>query len=96
MPLVFHVAFHNAGAVLFGVKEFVPPLMDHVERHAIQLQFDSTLIAVDGPDRTATFREKSGEVTRHFDMLHVTPPRTAPAFLARRARAGAAIAEVPT
>jgi len=77
------VAFHSAGAVLFGVKEFVPPLMTYVERYAIDLRFESVLIAVDGPDRRATFREKSGEVTRSFDMLHVTPPQRAPDFLAR-------------
>ena len=77
------VQFHNAGAVLFGVKEFVPPLMEYVGRYGIDLQFESTLIAVNGPDRTATFREKAGEVTKAFDMIHVTPPQTAPAFLAR-------------
>ena len=84
------VAFHNAGAVLFGVKEFVPPLMRYVERYAIDLQFESTLIAVDGSGRTATFREKSGDRTKHFDMLHVTPPQKAPAFLARSPLANAA------
>jgi sulfide:quinone oxidoreductase len=77
------VQFHNAGAVLFGVKEFVPPLMEYVGRYGIDLQFESTLIAVNGPDRTATFREKAGEVTKSFDMIHVTPPQKAPAFLAR-------------
>lgn len=77
------VAFHNAGAVLFGIKEFVPPLMEYVDRYAIDLQFESTLIAVNGPDRTATFSQKAGEVTKQFDMLHVTPPQKAPAFLAR-------------
>ena len=77
------VQFHNAGAVLFGVKEFVPPLMEYVGRYGIDLQFESTLIAVNGPDRTATFREKAGEVTKAFDMIHVTPPQKAPAFLAR-------------
>ena len=77
------VQFHNAGAVLFGVKEFVPPLMEYVDRYGIDLQFESTLIAVDGADRTATFRTKAGEVTKRFDMLHVTPPQKAPAFLAQ-------------
>ena len=76
------VGFHNAGAVLFGVKEFVPPLMEYVTRYGIDLCFESTLVAVDGANRTATFREKAGEVTRSFDMLHVTPPQKAPAFLA--------------
>ena len=77
------VEFHKAGAVLFGVKEFVPPLMEYVGRYGIDLQFESTLIAVNGSDRTATFREKGGEVTKAFDMIHVTPPQKAPAFLAR-------------
>ena len=77
------VQFHTAGAVLFGVKEFVPPLMEYVDRYGIDLAFESTLIAVNGADRTATFREKAGEVTKSFDMIHVTPPQKAPAFLAR-------------
>lgn len=77
------VQFHTAGAVLFGVKEFVPPLMEYVDRYGIDLAFESTLIAVNGADGTATFREKSGEVTKSFDMIHVTPPQMAPAFLAR-------------
>lgn len=76
------VAFHNAGAVLFGVKEFVPPLMNYVDRYGIDLNFESNLVAVDGPGKRATFREKDGEVTRAFDMLHVTPPQTAPRFVA--------------
>jgi sulfide:quinone oxidoreductase len=77
------VAFHNAGGVLFGVKEYVPALMHYVERYGIDLAFESTLIAVDGAARQATFKEKAGEVTKSFDMLHVTPPQKAPAFLAR-------------
>ena len=77
------VQFHTAGAVLFGVKEFVPPLMDYVDRYGIDLAFESTLIAVNGADRTATFREQAGEVTKSFDMIHVTPPQRAPEFIAR-------------
>ena len=76
------VQFHSAGAVIFGVKDFVPPLMSYVERYGIDLNFESTLIAVDGPAKQAIFREKSGEVTKSFDMLHVSPPQKAPAFLA--------------
>lgn len=85
-----NVQFHNAGAVLFGVKEFVPPLMEYVGRYGIDLQFESTLIAVNGPDRLATFREKAGEVTKMFDMIHVTPPQKAPDFVARSPLANAA------
>ena len=84
------VAFHNAGAVLFGVKDYVPPLMTYVERYGIDLEFESTLIAVEGTERRATFKEKTGEVTRSFDMLHVTPPQRAPRFVAESPLADAA------
>ena len=84
------VSFHNAGAVLFGVKDYVPALMEYVDAYGIDLAFESTLVAVDGHDRTATFREKQGEVTRRFDMIHVTPPQKAPAFVADSPLADAA------
>lgn len=76
------VAFHNAGPVLFGVKDYVPALMGYVERYGVDLHFESTLVAIDGPARRATFREKAGEVTRDFDMIHVTPPQKAPKVVA--------------
>ena len=76
------VEFHNTGGVLFGVKEYVPALMSYVQRYGIDLAFESRLIAVDGPARKATFQEKDGQVTKAFDMLHVTPPQKAPAFIA--------------
>jgi sulfide:quinone oxidoreductase len=84
------VQFHTAGAVLFGVKEFVPPLMEYVDRYGIDLAFESTLIAINGADRTATFREKAGEVTKSFDMIHVTPPQKASAFVSRSSLANEA------
>ena len=84
------VAFHNAGAVLFGVKDYVPALMTYVERYGIDLNFESTLVAVDGPAKQATFREKDGEVTRRFDMLHVTPPQKPFQFIADSPLADAA------
>src|SRR3546814_20665394 len=61
------VAFHNAGAVLFGVKEYVPALMAYVDRYGIDLKFQSTLVAVDGAAKTATYKEADGEITRAFD-----------------------------
>lgn len=80
------VQFHNAGAVLFGVADFVPPLMEYVKRYNANLNFNSTLIAVDGPAREATFRRTnsdgiSTDHTEPFDMLHVVPPQRAPQFV---------------
>jgi sulfide:quinone oxidoreductase len=76
------VQFRNAGAVLFGVADYVPALMSYVEKYAIQLELGSNLVAVDGPGRTATFATAMGEETVGFDMLHVVPPQVAPQFLA--------------
>jgi sulfide:quinone oxidoreductase len=76
------VEFHNAGGVLFGVADYVPALMEYVEKYAIDLRLGSNLVAVDGPAQQAVFRTEQGEVTRPFDMLHVVPPQVAPQFLA--------------
>ncbi|MDZ4308112.1 FAD/NAD(P)-binding oxidoreductase [Allopontixanthobacter sp.] len=76
------VEFRNSGGVLFGVEAYVPALMEYVERYGIHLKLGSTLVAVDGPARIATFQTAEGEVTRRFDMLHVVPPQVAPQFVA--------------
>ncbi|WP_321961081.1 TIGR01244 family sulfur transferase [Paraburkholderia sp. J7] len=80
------VEFNLAGAVLFGVATFVPPLMEYVKRYNANLAFSSNLVAVDGPARLATFEVKdaNGNVTRvekRFDMLHAVPPQVAPDFI---------------
>ncbi|MCB1948917.1 bifunctional protein tyrosine phosphatase family protein/NAD(P)/FAD-dependent oxidoreductase [Nitrosomonas sp.] len=80
------VEFHTAGAVLFGVADFVPSLMDYVERYQAKLNFNSNLVRVDGRSKTAYFeiKDADGNVRteeKQFDMLHVTPPQVAPDFL---------------
>ncbi len=80
------VEFYNAGAVLFGVKEYVPALMEYVEKYHAALNFGHNLIKVDGPGKTAWFsRAIEGKdpeiIERQFDMLHVSPPQSAPDFI---------------
>lgn len=80
------VELNNAGGVLFGVKEYVPSLMKYVERYGAKLAFNSNLKSVDGKTRTAVFEVKNADgsvelVTKSFDMIHVVPPQTAPAFI---------------
>jgi len=75
------VQFRNAGAVLFGVQEYVPALMSYVEKYDIDLELESNLVAVDGPGKVATFRNKDGEEQVEFDMMHVVPPQVAPDFI---------------
>ncbi|WP_034960954.1 FAD-dependent oxidoreductase [Erythrobacter longus] len=76
------VEFRNAGGVLFGVQDYLPALMEYVEKYDIALKLNSNLVSVDGAGQTATFETEDGEVTREFDMLHVVPPQVAPQFLA--------------
>ena len=82
------VQFHNAGGVLFGVADYVPALMEYVERYGITLDFGETLKAVDGGAKTATFATEGGDKTVDFDMLHVCPPQTAPDFIKESPLAG--------
>ena len=80
------IHFMNAGGVLFGVKDYVPALMDYVKRYNAGLNFFHNLVAVDGPGKKAVFEVKEPEkdprqVEVEFDMMHVTPPQTAPDFI---------------
>ena len=82
------VEFNLAGAALFGVPAFVPSLMKYVEAYGAGLAFQSNLVKVDGPGKTAWFdvTDASGHVSRvekRFDVLHVVPPQQAPDFIRR-------------
>jgi sulfide:quinone oxidoreductase len=89
------VEFNLAGAALFGVPTFVPPLMKYIEKYNAQLAFNSNLVKVDGPAKTAWFEVKDadGYVTtqaKTFDLLHVVPPQVSPEFIAQSPLADAA------
>ncbi|MDR0190438.1 FAD/NAD(P)-binding oxidoreductase [Pseudomonas yamanorum] len=89
------VEFNLAGAALFGVATFVPPLMKYVEKYAAQLAFNSNLVKVDGPARKAWFEIKDAEGNvrveeKTFDLLHVVPPQVSPDFIRHSPLADAA------
>jgi sulfide:quinone oxidoreductase len=80
------IAFHNAGGVLFGVKDYVPALMDYVKRYDATLNFFHNLTAIDGPAKKAWFKVSKPDtepetIEASFDMIHVCPPQTAPDFI---------------
>ncbi len=80
------VAFYSAGGVLFGVADYVPALMDYVQRYNAALNFNHTLIAIDGPQRKAWFKMAGPDgsvetVETSFDMIHVCPPQLSPDFV---------------
>ena len=80
------VEFCTAGAVLFGVKDYVPALMEYVAKYRAKLNFNTNLKAVDGGAKKAWFEVKGADgqvatVERSFDLLHVCPPQRAPGFV---------------
>ncbi len=76
------IEFHNAGAALFGVQEYVPVLMNYIEKYNAKLCFSSTLVKVNGSTKTAWFKDADGNITEsQFDFLHVCPPQIAPDFI---------------
>jgi sulfide:quinone oxidoreductase len=81
-----NIDFCNAGAVLFGVADYVPALMEYVKAYGIHLNFGQTLVSVDGPAKKAVFSKANADgtrelITREFDMLHAVPPQKAPDFI---------------
>ncbi|MAJ64854.1 MAG: TIGR01244 family phosphatase [Alphaproteobacteria bacterium] len=80
------IQFNNAGGVLFGVKDYVPALMEYVAKYDATLNFFHNLISIDGVAKKATFKVAKPDtepttVTMDFDMIHVCPPQTAPDFI---------------
>lgn len=77
-----NVSFYNAAPVLFGVADYVPALMEYMEKYQANLNFTHNLTAVDGAAKVATFKTENDEyVTKEFDFLHVCPPQRAPDFI---------------
>ena len=80
------IDFYNAGAALFGVKEYVPALMSYIEKYKAQLNFSHNLVRIDGASKKAWFNKTNTDGTKEivetsFDMIHVVPPMQAPDFV---------------
>jgi len=90
-----NIEFDNAGAVLFGVPDYVPALMDYIKRYHVQLNFGHNLVSVDGSAKRARFAKTLPDGTKEiveksFDMMHVCPPQIAPDFIRASVLADAA------
>ncbi len=80
------IEFYSSTPGLFGVKEYVPPLMKYVEKYGANLNFNHTLTKIDGKQKLAWFSKKLEDGTTEvietsFDMIHVVPPQQAPDFI---------------
>lgn len=71
-----NVYFETSKDVLFDVETYSNVLEDIVEKRDIHVEYQSNLVEVNGEEKRATFENimTGARHTRHFDMLHVTPP----------------------
>ena len=82
----FNIEFFSAIPAIFGIPFFAQALMKVVAGYGIKTNFNTNLVAIDGANKTATFEstDADGNKTRMektFDMIHVTPPQSAPDFI---------------
>jgi sulfide:quinone oxidoreductase len=81
-----NIQYWSGAAKLFAVDEYEKTLLQVVERGKIKLNFFYRLDEIDGPNKKAKFvgfgeNNKDQEQWVNFDMIHVTPPQSAPDFI---------------
>nr|WP_225937644.1 FAD/NAD(P)-binding oxidoreductase [Myxococcus sp. RHSTA-1-4] len=80
-----HVVFVSAGKAIFGVQPFAQILEGVVKRYGIETRFGHNLVEVRPGQREAVFavtgEGQQERVTLGYDMMHVTPPQSAPDFI---------------
>lgn len=77
------ITFATPGKSIFGVAHYRPILEKLVQERNIQTLFEHELVKVDLGQKVATFRqvETGAEKQMSWEMIHITPPMTAPAFI---------------
>ncbi len=77
------VRYFCAADGIFAVKKYAAVLNDICAKRDIETNFAEKLVAVDAGAHEAVFENtKSGERrTERYDMLHITPPMSAPDFI---------------
>lgn len=81
-----HVEFWSGGTRVFGVEKYEKTLKKVISRYGINTQFFVKLAEIDGPNKMAKFvgigeSNKDQVYAVAFDMIHVTPPQSAPDFI---------------
>lgn len=80
------VEYWSGHPKLFAVPKYENTLLEVVKRNNIQLNFNVKLVEVDGAGKKAKFigignDNKDKEYWVEFDIIHVTPPQSAPDFV---------------
>lgn len=80
------VHFYSGGGIIFGVKKYADTLNKVIARYGIQPHFLHNLVEVKPDSKQAVFDvyeqgKVVGQVTEDYEMIHVTPPQSAPDFI---------------
>ncbi len=89
------IQYWSGAGKLFAVPHYEKTLLKVVERGGIKLNFMWRLEEIDGPAKRARFvgfgeANKEEERWVEYDMIHVTPPQSAPDFIKKSPLANAA------
>jgi sulfide:quinone oxidoreductase len=89
------IQYWSGGTRLFGVDKYERTLKKVAERDNVTMNFYTKLVEIDGAHKRAKFvgfgeQNKDKEYWVDFDMIHVTPPQSAPDFIRNSPLANAA------
>jgi sulfide:quinone oxidoreductase len=85
------IYFAIANPVIFQVPKYAEQLMTVIGRKGINVMFRHNLEAVRPGSKEAVFKnlDTGDQLVLHYDLLHVTPPQSAPDFIKRSRLANA-------
>ncbi len=89
------IQFWSGGTRLFAVEKYEKTLLEVCRKGNIKLNFFQKLVEIDGENKKAKFvgfgeKNKDVETWVDFEMIHVTPPQSAPDFIKNSPLANAA------
>jgi sulfide:quinone oxidoreductase len=94
VPEHIDIQYRSGAGKLFAVEKYEKTLLGVCENANIKLNFMEWLEEIDGPNKRTRFRiqrkNKDVETWVDFDMIHVTPPQSAPDFIKNSVLANAA------
>ncbi len=80
------VHFYSGGTTIFGVEKYKKTLDQVVARYGIKTHFKHNLVEIKPESKEAVFDvyedgKVVGQATEQFEMIHITPPQSAPDFV---------------
>jgi sulfide:quinone oxidoreductase len=86
-----NVIYASATAGIFGIPKYAAALNRIVDDRNIETHFSKNLVEVRPDTREAIFHDVNGaeELVLKYDMMHVTPPQSAPDFVKKSPLANA-------